>query len=40
MIYAGAVGAFIFFYVSGAIVVSVQDIAEELKAPLLDTLTR
>jgi len=40
LIYATAVGAFVFFYVSGAIVVSVQDIADEIEKPLFDTLTR
>ncbi len=40
IIYGTALGVFVFFYISGAIVISVDDIADEVEKPLYDTLER
>ena len=40
IIYGCVLGAFVFFYMSGAIVISVEDVKKEVAAALLDTLER
>ncbi len=40
IIYGCVLGAFVFFYMSGAIVISVEDVKKEVDAALLDTLER